>query len=88
MEGMVQIKQTKVVYTERESERGTRLQFVSFRPTPPSRVRVLYKQTYKRRKLATTPYLRFGRSRPGFNHVPSAQSQTRIIGHWAGASCF
>jgi len=32
--GMIYIKQTKVVYTERESERGTRLKFDLFRPTP------------------------------------------------------
>jgi len=40
---MVEIKQTKVVYTERESATG--LLFVLFKPTPPSRGRVLYKQT-------------------------------------------
>jgi len=42
--GMALIKQTKVVYTERESERETRLWFVLFRPTPPNRGRVLCKQ--------------------------------------------
>jgi len=46
-------KHTKVVYTERDRERGTRLKFVLFRPTPPSRGRVLYKQTLIQNATAT-----------------------------------
>jgi len=48
-EGMVEIKQTKVVYTDRESERRTRLETNAANRV---RGRVLYKPTFRR---ASTP---------------------------------